>query len=161
MAKINVKLTVNGIQHELTVDEKETLMEILRDRLHLTGTKNACAYGACGACTVVMNNEAVRSCIVKPDKYNEKVVLTIEGISEGFDLHPIQEAFIEAGAIQCGYCTPGFVMSLYALFNSNLNATDEEIKEVLEKHICRCTGYEFIWDAAKLAQKKLQDKSKP
>ncbi|MDZ4133629.1 MAG: (2Fe-2S)-binding protein [Dethiobacteria bacterium] len=157
MATNSVKLTVNGLKHELQVDEKETLMDVLRDRLSLTGTKNACAYGACGACTVVMNGEAVKSCLQKPDKYNGKEVLTIEGISDGHNLHPIQEAFIEAGAIQCGFCTPGFVMSLYALFNNNLNATDDEIKEVLEKHVCRCTGYEFIWDAAKLAQKMLRE----
>jgi len=158
MAKIKVFLTVNGIKYELDLEEKETLLEVLRDRLHLTGTKNACAYGACGACTIVMNREAVRSCLMKPEKYNGKEIITIEGISNGHDLHPIQEAFIKAGAIQCGFCTPGFIMSLYALFNNNLKATDEEIKNVLEKHICRCTGYEFIWDAAKLAQKMLQEK---
>jgi aerobic carbon-monoxide dehydrogenase small subunit len=158
MATINVPLTVNGIKYELDLEEKETLLEVLRDRLHLTGTKNACAYGACGACTIVMNGEAVRSCLMKPEKYNGKEIITIEGISNGHDLHPIQEAFIKAGAIQCGFCTPGFIMSLYALFNNNLNATEEEIKNVLEKHICRCTGYEFIWDAAKLAQKMLQEK---
>lgn len=158
MATIKVPLTVNGIKYELDLEEKETLLEVLRDRLHLTGTKNACAYGACGACTIVMNGEAVRSCLMKPEKFNGKEIITIEGISNGHDLHPIQEAFIKAGAIQCGFCTPGFIMSLYALFNNNLNATDEEIKNVLEKHICRCTGYEFIWDAAKLAQKMLQEK---
>jgi aerobic-type carbon monoxide dehydrogenase small subunit (CoxS/CutS family) len=158
MAKIKVFLTVNGIKYELDLEEKETLLEVLRDRLHLTGTKNACAYGACGACTIVMNGEAVRSCLMKPEKFNGKEIITIEGISNGHDLHPIQEAFIKAGAIQCGFCTPGFIMSLYALFNNNLKATDEEIKNVLEKHICRCTGYEFIWDAAKLAQKMLQEK---
>ncbi len=158
MATTNITLVVNGIKHELTVDDKETLMQVLRDRLHLTGTKNACSYGACGACTVVMDNEAVKSCLIKPAKYDGKTVLTIEGLSDGFDLHPIQQAFIQAGAVQCGYCTPGYIMSLYALFNKNLNATDEEIKEVLEEHICRCTGYEFIWDAAKLAQKMLQGK---
>jgi aerobic carbon-monoxide dehydrogenase small subunit len=160
MATINVPLTVNGIKYELDLEEKETLLEVLRDRLHLTGTKNACAYGACGACTIVMNGEAVRSCLMKPEKYNGKEIITIEGVSNGHDLHPIQEAFIKAGAIQCGFCTPGFIMSLYALFNNNLNATDEEIKNVLEKHICRCTGYEFIWDAAKLAQKMLQENYK-
>jgi len=158
MATIKVFLTVNGIKYELDLEEKETLLEVLRDRLHLTGTKNACAYGACGACTIVMNGEAVRSCLMKPEKFNGKEIITIEGISNGHDLHPIQEAFIKAGAIQCGFCTPGFIMSLYALFNNNLKATDEEIKNVLEKHICRCTGYEFIWDAAKLAQKMLQEK---
>ena len=158
MATIKVFLTVNGIKYELDLEEKETLLEVLRDRLHLTGTKNACAYGACGACTIVMNGEAVRSCLMKPEKFNGKEIITIEGISNGHDLHPIQEAFIKAGAIQCGFCTPGFIMSLYALFINNLKATDEEIKNVLEKHICRCTGYEFIWDAAKLAQKMLQEK---
>jgi len=156
MAKIKVTITVNKLKHQLDVDEKETLLEVLRDRLHLTGTKNACAYGACGACTVVVDGNAVRSCLLKPDKYNGSEILTIEGLADGDKLHPIQEAFVEAGAIQCGFCTPGFVMSLYALFTENIKASDDEIKAVLEKHICRCTGYEFIWDAAKLAQKKLQ-----
>lgn len=157
MATVKVNISVNGIEYDLEVDEKESLMEVLRDRLNLTGTKNACAYGSCGACTVVVDQEAVKSCLLKPGKFNGKKVLTIEGISNGFELHPIQEAFIEAGAVQCGFCTPGFVMSLYALFNQNLNASDEEIKTVLEQHICRCTGYENIWKAAKLAQKMLQE----
>lgn len=157
MAMVNVNLSVNGMTYDLEVDEKESLMEVLRDRLNLTGTKNACAYGSCGACTVVVDDEAVKSCLLKPNKFNGKKVLTIEGISAGFELHPIQEAFIKAGAVQCGFCTPGFIMSLYALFNRNLNAGDEEIKAVLEQHICRCTGYENIWKAAKLAQKMLQE----
>jgi aerobic carbon-monoxide dehydrogenase small subunit len=157
MTTTNVTITVNGLQHQLIVEEKETLQEVLRDRLHLTGTKNACAYGSCGACTVIVNNEAVRSCLLKPDKYNGKEVLTIEGLADSENLHPIQEAFIKAGAIQCGFCTPGFVMSLYGLYTNNIDASDEEIKAVLEKHICRCTGYEFIWDAAKLAQKMMKD----
>lgn len=157
MATVNVNLSVNGMTYDLEVDEKESLMEVLRDRLNLTGTKNACAYGSCGACTVVVDDEAVKSCLLKPNKFNGKKVLTIEGISAGFELHPIQEAFIKAGAVQCGFCTPGFIMSLYALFNRNLNAGDEEIKAVLEQHICRCTGYENIWKAAKLAQKMLQE----
>ncbi len=157
MATVNVNLSVNGMAYDLEVDEKESLMEVLRDRLNLTGTKNACAYGSCGACTVVVDDEAVKSCLLKPNKFNEKKVLTIEGISAGFELHPIQEAFIKAGAVQCGFCTPGFIMSLYALFNRNLNASDEEIRAVLEQHICRCTGYENIWKAAKLAQKMLQE----
>ncbi len=159
MPTTKVNLKVNGLEHQLEVDEKETLMEVLRGRLDLTGTKNACAYGSCGACTVVMNDEAVRSCLLKPDKYNGKEILTIEGLADGDQLHPIQQAFIDAGAIQCGFCTPGFVMSLYALFSNNLNAGDDEIKAVLEKHICRCTGYEFIWDAAKLAQKMMKEVS--
>ncbi|MDW7729760.1 MAG: (2Fe-2S)-binding protein [Bacillota bacterium] len=158
MATTNISITVNGRQHDLLVDEKETLLEVLRDRLDLTGTKNACSYGACGACTVVADNEAVKSCLLKPEKYNGKNILTIEGLADGNNLHSIQDAFIKAGAIQCGFCTPGFVMSLYALFTNNLDASDDEIKAVLEKHICRCTGYEFIWNAAKLAQKMLKER---
>ncbi len=157
MATVNVNISVNGIEYDLEVDEKESLMEILRDRINLTGTKNACAYGSCGACTVVVDDEALKSCLLKPNRINGKKVLTIEGISNGFELHPIQEAFIKAGAVQCGFCTPGFIMSLYALFNRNLNASDKEIKAVLEQHICRCTGYETIWSAAKLAQRMLQE----
>ncbi len=158
MATVNINLSVNGIEYDLEVDEKDSLMEVLRNRLNLTGTKNACAYGSCGACTVVVNNEAVKSCLLKASKADGKQVLTIEGISDGFELHPIQEAFIKAGAVQCGFCTPGFIMSLYALFNKNLNAGEEDIKAVLEQHICRCTGYENILKAARLSQKMLQEK---
>lgn len=157
MANITIKLKVNKKEHELLVDEQDTLLDIIRDRLDLTGTKNGCAHGACGACTVIMDGEAVKSCIVKAKKAHGKEITTIEGIAHGFKLHPIQEAFVKAGAVQCGFCTPGFIMALYGLYSKNIDASDEEIKATLDKLICRCTGYEYIWEAAKLAQKMMHD----
>ena len=154
-----ITLTVNGIVYVIDVDDKITLMDVLRDKLELTGTKNACAHGACGACTVVMEGEAVKSCIVKAQKADGKSIITVEGLTDGYNLHPIQEAFIQAGAVQCGFCTPGFIMSFYALFTKNPQATDKDIRTVIEKHICRCTGYETILEAAHLAQKMMSEKN--
>jgi len=153
-----MQLTVNGKAHTVHYDDKTMLIDILRDKLDLTGTKNGCGHGACGACTVIMNGEAVRSCIIKAAKAEGKEILTIEGICEGNKLHPIQEAFIQAGAIQCGFCTAGYIMTLHALFTKSPDATDEEIKKVLEKHLCRCTGYETIWEGAKLARRMMKEK---
>ncbi len=154
----SISLTVNRVKHTITCTGKESLLEILRDRLDLTGAKEGCGYGACGSCTVVVNGEAVTSCTLKgKDKLEGIDVLTIEGLADGDgNLHPIQSAFLEAGAVQCGFCTPGFIMRLYALFKKDPNASEEVIREALSKHLCRCTGYEAIWEAALLAQKKLK-----
>jgi len=122
----------------------------------LTGTKNGCSQGHCGACTVVMNNKAVKSCLIKPKKYNNTQITTIEGIQTGFKLHPIQEAFVQKNAVQCGFCTPGFIMELFALFSNELTASKKRIEEVLEDHLCRCTGYLPIIEAALLAQRLIQ-----
>ncbi|MEQ8168766.1 MAG: (2Fe-2S)-binding protein [Candidatus Eremiobacterota bacterium] len=151
-----ISLKVNGRDYKVHVDDKTILLDVLREKLNLTGAKNGCGQGACGTCTVVMDGEAVRSCIVKAIKADGKEIVTIEGLTDGVTLHPIQDAFIKAGAVQCGFCTPGYIMSLYALFNKNPDAPDEEIKKILEKHLCRCTGYETIWEAAKLAQKMMK-----
>ncbi|MHC9544081.1 MAG: (2Fe-2S)-binding protein [Vulcanimicrobiota bacterium] len=155
MDEIRISLTVNGKTHHVTVDKATTLLEVIRDRLYLTGTKEGCGYGKCGTCTVVMNGEAVRSCIVKAVKADGADITTIEGISDGDRLHPIQVAFLEAYAVQCGFCIPGIIMSLYALFNKKKDAPPDEIKELLNRHFCRCTGYENISRAAMLAQQKL------
>ncbi len=151
-----ISLKVNGRDYKVHVDDKTMLLDVLREKLNLTGAKNGCGQGACGTCTVVMDGEAVRSCIVKAIKADGKEIITIEGLADGVTLHPIQDAFIKAGAVQCGFCTPGYIMSLYALFKKNPDAPDEEIKKILEKHLCRCTGYETIWEAAKLAQKMIK-----
>ncbi len=151
-----ISLKVNGRDYKVHVDDKTILLDVLREKLNLTGAKNGCGQGACGTCTVVMDGEAVRSCIVKAIKADGKEIVTIEGLTDGVTLHPIQDAFIKAGAVQCGFCTPGYIMSLYALFKKNSDAPDEEIKKILEKHLCRCTGYETIWEAAKLAQKMMK-----
>lgn len=155
-----LQLTVNGLSRSVDYEGKESLLEILREKLQLTGAKEGCGYGACGTCVVVVNKEAVFACTYRGrDKLSGADVTTIEGMT-GVDgtLHPIQQAFVETGAIQCGFCTPGFVLRLHALFQKNLDASDEEILAELKKHICRCTGYEAIWEAAKLAQKILKEK---
>jgi len=138
---------------------RESLLEILRNALDLTGAKEGCGYGTCGSCTVVVNGEAVKACTLRGrDKLEGIEVLTIEGLAdpEG-TLHPIQEAFLRAGAVQCGYCTPGFIMRLYALLKNKPEATEEEIREALSENLCRCTGYEAIWEAALLAQQLMKE----
>lgn len=153
-----ITLTVNGVRRTVSCTAKESLLEILRDALHLTGAKEGCGYGACGSCTVVVNGEAVKACTLRGSEKLEGIeVLTIEGLAdpEG-NLHPIQEAFLRAGAVQCGFCTPGFILRLYALFKSKPGATEEEIKVALSENLCRCTGYEAIWEAALLAQEMMK-----
>lgn len=137
-------------------DGRVMLVDVLRDQFGLTGTKIGCGVGQCGACTVIMNGEPVTSCTVLAEKAEGSEVLTIEGLASGGQLHPIQEAFIKAGAVQCGFCTPGLIMRLYALFSKKPDADETSIKDALGKHICRCTGYESILEAALLAQKELK-----
>ena len=155
-----ITLTVNGIKQTVVCTGKESLLEILRDYLDLTGTKEGCGYGACGSCTVVVNGEAVKSRTLRGKEKLEGIeVTTIEGLAvKDGTLHPIQKAFLEAGAVQCGFCTPGFIMRLYALFSKNPAASQDEIREALSEHLCRCTGYEAIWEASLLAQQKLNAK---
>ncbi|NIS61683.1 MAG: 2Fe-2S iron-sulfur cluster binding domain-containing protein [Proteobacteria bacterium] len=152
-----ITLTVNSVKHAVTCTGKESLLEILRDHLELTGVKEGCGYGACGSCTVVVNGKAVNACVFKgKEKLQGIEVLTIEGLADrDGNLHPIQESFLEAGAVQCGFCTAGFIMRLYALFKKKSNAPEEVIQAELSKHLCRCTGYEAIWEASLLAQKRL------
>jgi carbon-monoxide dehydrogenase small subunit len=153
-----ITVTVNGVRRTVSYEAKENLLEILRDALDLTGAKEGCGYGVCGSCTVVVNGEAIKACTLRGKEKLEGIeVLTIEGLAdpEG-NLHPIQEAFLRAGAVQCGFCTPGFIMRLYALFKNNPGATEDEIKEALSENLCRCTGYEAIWEAALLAQELLK-----
>jgi carbon-monoxide dehydrogenase small subunit len=152
-----IKIKVNGMEKQLSISGDETLLDILRDQLDLTGAKEGCGYGRCGTCTVVVNGKAVTACTLRGKaKLDGIEVLTIEGLTAGFELHPIQQAFLDAGAVQCGFCTPGFVLRLYALFQTNLQASPDEIKQELARHLCRCTGYETIMDAALLAQQRLQ-----
>ncbi|HYQ60499.1 MAG TPA: (2Fe-2S)-binding protein [Desulfatiglandales bacterium] len=153
-----ITLTVNGVRRTVPYAAKESLLEILREALDLTGAKEGCGYGACGSCTVVVNGEAVKACTLRgKEKLDGLEVLTIEGLAdqEG-NLHPIQEAFLRAGAVQCGFCTPGFIMRLYALFKNKPGATEEEIEVALSENLCRCTGYEAIWEAALLAQEMMK-----
>lgn len=140
-------LTVNEQQVTLEVEADELLVDVLRDRLGLTGTKVGCNEGECGACTVIMDGEAVLSCLIPALRAQGRQVLTIEGLSDGDALHPIQQAFVEHGAVQCGYCIPGFVLSAKALLDRNPHPNRDEIKEAIAGNLCRCTGYVKIIEA--------------
>lgn len=153
-----ITFTVNGTPRTVEIEEGEKLIFILREKLGLTGTKRGCDDASCGACVVVIDGKATKSCTYPAKKLAGKEVVTIEGVSEGTNLHPIQTALIEAGAVQCGYCMPGIVMELYALFSRDPKAADEEIRDALELHLCRCTGYEAIWEGALLAREYLAGK---
>jgi len=138
---------VNGEPYELLIDTRRTLLEVLRNEMGLTGTKEGCSLGACGTCTVILDGKPVLSCLVLAADAQEKEIVTIEGLAEGEKLHPIQQSFVEHGAIQCGYCTPGMVMSAKALLDKNPKPTHEEIKEAISGNLCRCTGYTKIVEA--------------
>ncbi len=152
-----VSVIINGQEKIVEIEGNETLLDVLREKLDLTGTKRGCDDASCGACVVVVNDEAVKSCVTLFKKLNKANIVTIEGLAKDGELHPIQRAMIDSGAVQCGYCTPGIIMELYALFNRNLNANEDEIIDALSKHLCRCTGYESILDGAKLAQRYLKE----
>ena len=140
----NVTFTLNGASQTLEVDVRESLLETIRERLHLTGTKKACGAGECGACTVLVDNENINSCIYLTIWANGKKVETIEGQEYEGKLSPIQEAYLSENAVQCGFCSPGFIMSTKALLHENPRPTEEEIKEGLAGNMCRCTGYQNI-----------------
>lgn len=154
-----ISFTINGAKKTVEIEGWEKAIDVLREYLDLTGTKRGCDDGSCGACTIVINNEAKKICLLPTKILENGNILTIEGLHDGKEPHPIQKALIDAGAVQCGFCIPGIVMELYVLFNKNINASEQEIKDKLAGHFCRCTGYEAIFEGAKLAQKYL--KSKP
>jgi aerobic carbon-monoxide dehydrogenase small subunit len=153
MKKI-IRLTVNGEPVEAAVAQNQTLVQFLREDLGLTGTKHGCGLGDCGACTVILDGKAVNSCLVLAIQANGSEVLTIEGLAENGKLHPLQQAFVDKGAIQCGFCTPGMILSAKALLEEKPNPTELEIRTALSGNLCRCTGYqkivEAIDDAAKV-----------
>jgi carbon-monoxide dehydrogenase small subunit len=149
-----IELTVNGRVHKLDVKENDILLDVLRKKLNLTGAKEGCGEGECGACTVIMDGEAVTSCLILAVEADGSEIETIEGQSIGEEISYIQEAFIEENAIQCGFCTPGMVMTTKALLDENPNPSDEEIDIALSGNICRCTGYYSIRDAVKSAAEK-------
>ncbi len=152
-------VTVNGTRVPVPEEDLSlSLLRFLRERLDLTGTKNGCEKGACGACTVVVNGAARRSCRLTMASVLGAEILTIEGLAgEDGTLHPIQQAFVDAGAIQCGFCTPGMVMSSYALLRKTLRPTREEIRRALSGNLCRCTGYVQIIDAVELAAQRMRE----
>jgi len=151
-----VSFTVNGEAYELEVQSETVLLDVIRDRLNLTGTKGACRNGECGACTVMMNGVTVNSCMVLAVEADGSEILTIEGLSQVGKLHPIQQAFIDKGAVQCGFCTPGMIMSAKGLLDNNNNPTKAEVKKAIRGNICRCTGYKKIEDAILYAAEKMR-----
>ncbi len=142
-----LSLTVNGELYQRTIKPSLTLLDFIRDELGLTGTKKGCETGDCGSCTVILDGELVNSCLLLAMEANGKSVLTIEGLAKGGKLHPLQEAFIEHGAIQCGYCTPGMILAAKALLDKNPKPTEQEVKAGIVGNLCRCTGYTKIVEA--------------
>ena len=153
---MKIEITVNGRKRQFDVEPNKLLLNLIRDELYLTGTKYGCGIGECGACTVHLDGEAVLACMVLAVDADGKRVDTIEGVAEDGNLDPVQESFIEEGAIQCGYCTPGFIMTTKALLKENPKPTEDEIREYLKGNYCRCTGYVNIINAVQSAAKKLQ-----
>lgn len=150
-----IKLTVNGIEEEVIIQPWWNLARVLRDELNLTGTKIGCGEGDCGTCTVLVDGKAVKSCLYLAMKARGKDIVTIEGLTgKNGDLHPIQQAFIEHFAIQCGYCTPGMIMTAKALLDENPDPTEEQVKKGLDGNLCRCTGYIKIIEAVLAAKEK-------
>ena len=147
--KIPVEFTLNGQKKQILVFSNDLLINVLRDELYLTGTKYGCGIGECGACTVFINDEPVLSCLTLAASVNGKEITTIEGLARGNELHPMQIAFLKNAAVQCGFCTPGMILTAIALLKENPNPTEEEIKEYMRGNICRCTGYVQIIKAIK------------
>jgi carbon-monoxide dehydrogenase small subunit len=154
---MKIRFALNGREVSIETDAETRLLDILREDLHLTGTKEGCGEGECGACTVLLDGLPVNSCLIPAPQVEGCDVLTIEGLAEGNHLHPLQAAFVEHGAVQCGFCTPGFVLSTYALLRSNSSPTDEEILTALEGNLCRCTGYGKIVAAVRSAAERMRE----
>ena len=153
-----VRFYVNNEPIELSVPANRTLLSVLREDLALTGTKEGCGAGECGACTVIMDGKAVNACLILAPELDGKHIETVEGLAKGSELSPLQESFIEHMALQCGFCTPGMLMSAVALLDLYPNPTREQIRKEMEGNICRCTGYDRIADAILLAAEKLNAK---
>lgn len=152
--KSTIELRVNGRVHGVEVEPSMTLLEVIREKLELTGTKEGCGSGDCGACTVLMDGKAVNSCLVLAIEAQGSEIVTIEGLGDGQGLDPLQEAFIEHGAVQCGFCTPGMIMSSRALLNENPEPSEEQIRRAISGNLCRCTGYTQIVESIKAAAVK-------
>jgi carbon-monoxide dehydrogenase small subunit len=153
MAFHTINVTINNEAEQVVVPSNMTLMQMLREKVALTGTKNGCSAGECGACTVMMNGEPVNSCMVLAVECDGAKIVTVEGLAGDRQLDPIQEAIIQAGGVQCGFCTPGILISSRALLDRNPSPGEEEIKEALVGNLCRCTGYARIIDSVKAAAK--------
>lgn len=152
---IQISCTINKRPYTLAVEEGETLLEMLRSRLRLTGTKRGCEVGECGACTVLIDGVPTDTCLYLAALADGKEITTVEGLANGLELSPVQQAFVDAGAIQCGFCTPGMVLSAHALLQRNHRPTEEDIKKSLSGNFCRCSAYEQIIDAVQMAAKEM------
>jgi aerobic-type carbon monoxide dehydrogenase small subunit (CoxS/CutS family) len=151
---------LNGEPVTVEAEPEWMLMDVIRESFDLTGAKHGCDNATCGTCTVVMNGKAVKSCNMPMKKVAGANVLTVEGLAKGRELHPVQTAIVNSGAVQCGFCTPGIVMEMVALLDNKPDATQQEIANALNKHLCRCTGYEPIRDGALMAQKLVREQAK-
>ena len=151
-----MRFNVNGVTYEEEIDHRRTLLEVLRENLGLLGTHKGCDEGQCGACTVLIDGKAVNSCLVLAISVQGKKIITIEGLAQGGKLHPVQEAFVESGAIQCGFCSPGMIMVTKAFLDEHPNPTEEEAKRAISGNLCRCTGYFQIIDAVMKAAEKMR-----
>ena len=156
-----MKLIINNKEHVVEVGGHETLLEVLRDKLGMTGTKTSCNESECGACTVIINKKAVLSCITLANDVEGINVTTIEGLADGEKLHPVQQAFLDNGSAQCGFCIPGMIMSSTALLNRTARPTQEDIEYALDGNLCRCTGYLKVFDAIRDAGRKMEELSQP
>ena len=155
MSKKHIKTTVNDIEHEILVDSTWTLLETLRDHLGLTGTKEGCSNGNCGACTVMIDGKSSCSCLVLAPEIDDRNVTTVEGLADHGHLSPVQDAFVENSGLQCGFCTPGFMIAATALLNENPHPTENEIRLKLAGNLCRCTGYDKIIRSVQDAAERL------
>lgn len=158
--KTAITLNVNGKEYPLEVKANEILLNVLRDRLGLMGTKYGCGIGECGACTVLLDGKAILSCQSLAFTADGKKITTIEGLEHNGSLHPLQQAFIDEGAVQCGYCTPGMILSAKALLDTKPDPSDQEIKQAIRGNFCRCTGYTNIIRAIKTASEKIKDQGR-
>ena len=151
-----IQIRVNRVLQSISIDATERLIDLLRDRLNLKGTKEGCGTGDCGACVVIVDGKAVPSCLVNAATLDGSEVTTIEGIGSHEHLHPLQETFVQLGAVQCGFCTPGIIMSAKSLLDSNPSPTRDQVREALVGNLCRCTGYSRIIDAVMMAAEKMR-----
>ena len=154
---LHIQLKVNGQVRTVQAPPSYTLLNILREDLGLRGTKDGCQEGECGACTVLLDNEPVNACLVLAGQAAGREILTIEGVAQSGNLHPLQKAFVAVGAVQCGFCIPGAILSAFALLGSNPSPTEEEVREALVGNLCRCTGYTKILEAVILAAEEIRD----
>jgi len=153
--KRDITLRINNRDESFTIDDADTLLEVLRDRCKFWSVREGCGVGACGTCTVLLDGQPVSSCFLLAARIAGREITTLEGLSDGESLHPIQQAWVEERALQCAYCTPGFVLSVKALLEENPNPSDDEIREYLAGNLCRCAGYADILRAVRAAEKKL------